>query len=132
MTWSKPVLERSLIPSAPSSEAKQQPGAAQRPKEKTMSDTLSAQHPAVVLRSAYLHLRALLAAAAIALVGLTVAVVVLAINTSGSTTLSPVAHANSPAVRANAPTAVGPNPDQRVLQPSLTQAVPTSNYPGRF
>lgn len=43
-----------------------------------MSDTLSHQHPAVVLRSHYVHLRTLLAVAMIAVVGLTVAVVALA------------------------------------------------------
>jgi hypothetical protein len=43
-----------------------------------MSQTLSTQHPAVVLRSRYRQLRALLAVAMIAVVGLTVAVVVLA------------------------------------------------------
>ena len=43
-----------------------------------MSQTLSTQHPAVVLRSRYQQLRALLAVAMIAVVGLTVAVVALA------------------------------------------------------
>ena len=43
-----------------------------------MSQTFSTQHPAVVLRSRYQQLRALLAVAMIAMVGLTVAVVVLA------------------------------------------------------
>jgi hypothetical protein len=49
---------------------------------------VSTQHPAVVLRSHYLHLRALLAIAAIAVVCLSVAVVVLATDdgpSSGST-----------------------------------------------
>jgi hypothetical protein len=62
-----------------------------------MSNAVSAQHPAVVLRSTYLHLRALLAIAAIAIVGLTVAVVVLAVN-SGSTTATPVVHTNPSAI----------------------------------
>jgi hypothetical protein len=43
-----------------------------------MSQPLPTQHPAVVLRSHYRHLRALLAIAMIAVVGLTGAVVVLA------------------------------------------------------
>ena len=43
-----------------------------------MSQTFSTQHPAVVLRSRYQQLRALLAVAMIAVVGLTVSVVVLA------------------------------------------------------
>ena len=43
-----------------------------------MSQTFSTQHPAVVLRSRYQQLRALLAVAMIAVVGVTVSVVVLA------------------------------------------------------
>ena len=43
-----------------------------------MSSAISPQHPAVVLRSHYVHLRTLLAIAMIAVVGLTAAVVVLA------------------------------------------------------
>jgi hypothetical protein len=43
-----------------------------------MSQPLPTQHPAVVLRSHYQHLRALLAVAMIAVVGLTGAVVILA------------------------------------------------------
>jgi hypothetical protein len=43
-----------------------------------MSESISPQHPAVVLRSHYVHLRTLLAIAMIAVVGLTVAVVALA------------------------------------------------------
>lgn len=41
-------------------------------------DTLATEHPAVVLRSHYRHLRALLAIAMIAVVGLSAAVVILA------------------------------------------------------
>jgi hypothetical protein len=43
-----------------------------------MGQTISTQHPAVVLRSRYRQLRALLAVAMIAVIGLTVAVVILA------------------------------------------------------
>jgi hypothetical protein len=46
--------------------------------EAVMSDTLTRQHPAVVLRSHYLQLRALLAIALVAIVALSVTVVVLA------------------------------------------------------
>jgi hypothetical protein len=46
--------------------------------EASMSQTFSTQHPAVVLRSRYEQLRALLAVAMIAVVGLTASVVVLA------------------------------------------------------
>jgi hypothetical protein len=45
-----------------------------------MSQAISPQHPAVVLRSHYEHLRALLAVAMIAVVGLTATVVILATN----------------------------------------------------
>ena len=53
-----------------------------------MDQAIPTQHPAVVLRSHYNHLRALLAAALIALVGLTVAVVILATNDDGASTSS--------------------------------------------
>ena len=54
-----------------------------------MSQAISTQHPAVVLRSRYQQLRALLAVAMIAVVGLTVAVVILAIeNDSGTPVVS--------------------------------------------
>ena len=62
-----------------------------------MSHALSTQHPAVVLRSSYQHLRALLAIATIVVVSLTIAVVVLAIN-SGNTTASPAGHTNPSAI----------------------------------
>ena len=67
--------------------------------------TLPAQHPAVVLRSSYRHLRALLVIAAIVIVGLTAAVVVLAVDHNGTST--------SHSVPSTAPTAI-------------------SQYPGRF
>lgn len=57
-----------------------------------MSHTVPSQHPAVVLRSNYLQLRALLAIALIAILGLTVAVVVLATNSSSTTTASAASH----------------------------------------
>jgi hypothetical protein len=53
-----------------------------------MSQAISPQHPAVVLRSRYQQLRALLAVAMIAVVGLTAAVVVLATNDDGATSQS--------------------------------------------
>jgi hypothetical protein len=96
-----------------------------------MSNAVSAQHPAVVLRSSYQHLRALLALATIVIVGLTIAVVVLAIN-SASTTVSPVARVTAAAIRATPAATVGPNPDQRVLQPSVPQAGPITNYSGHY
>lgn len=63
-----------------------------------MGKAIPAQHPAVVLRSRYLHLRALLAVALIALGGLTAAVVILAINNDGDavTSAAPAAQASAP------------------------------------
>jgi hypothetical protein len=52
-----------------------------------MSNTAQAEHPAV-LGSSDLHLRVLLTIATIAIVGLTVAVMVLALNNAGTTTAS--------------------------------------------
>jgi hypothetical protein len=62
-----------------------------------MNNTAQAQHPAVVLRSSYLRLRAFLAIAASAVAGLTAAVVVLALD-SATTTARPPGHANPPAI----------------------------------
>jgi hypothetical protein len=59
-----------------------------RPKEAIMTQPISPQHPAVVLRSHYVQLRTLLAVAMIAVVGLTVAVAILATNHGGSTSVS--------------------------------------------
>jgi hypothetical protein len=54
-----------------------------------MSHPISPQHPAVVLRSHYVHVRALLTVAMIAVIGLTVAVVILATSIGGT----PATHA---------------------------------------
>ncbi len=53
-----------------------------------MAQTVPAQHPAVVLRSHYRHLRALLTIAMIAVVGLTVTVVILATDDRASSARS--------------------------------------------
>lgn len=65
-----------------------------------MSQTFSTQHPAVVLRSRYQQLRALLVVAMIAVVGLTVAVVALATHDdSGQGAVSAVQGGSTPALR---------------------------------
>ncbi len=53
-----------------------------------MSQVIPKQHPAVVLRSHYVQLRALLVVAMVAVVGLTVAVVILATDDRASTSAS--------------------------------------------
>lgn len=67
-----------------------------------MPQTVPTQHPAVVLRSHYRQLRALLAIAMIAVVGLTVAVVSLATDdgTTGARSAAPV---SAPAEAADGP-----------------------------
>ena len=93
-----------------------------------MSSTVPAQHPAVVLRSTYLQLRALLAIAAIALVGLTVAVVVLAMNTPASTTSGTAARVNSSAIAANASEDLGAKLDHRGLTSRTPQPANNRSY----
>ena len=56
-----------------------------------MGQAISNQHPAVVLRSHYNHMRTLLAIAMIAVTGLTVALVVVANDDSGTGTGAAVA-----------------------------------------
>jgi hypothetical protein len=94
-----------------------------------MSNGISAQHPAVVLRTTYQHLRALLALATVVIVGLTGAVVVLAINSGASTNVSPAA---STAIRATPAATVGPNPDQRGVQRSAPPVGLINNYTGHY
>ena len=65
-----------------------------------MGKAIPAQHPAVVLRSHYKQLRALLAIAMIAVVALTAAVVILATDNHGDAVTSA-----TPAAQASAPTA---------------------------
>jgi hypothetical protein len=67
-----------------------------------MAQAVPTQHPAVVLRSHYRHLRALLAIAMIAVVGLTVAVVILATD-EGATSASSAIPASAPAKADNGP-----------------------------
>jgi hypothetical protein len=62
-----------------------------------MSHQISPQHPAVVLRSHYVLVRALLATATIAVLGLTAAVVILATTDTGGTSTSSVAPVGAPA-----------------------------------
>ena len=66
-----------------------------------MTNTVQAQHPAVVLRSSYQLVRALLSIATIAIVGLTIAIAALALNNGATTTANPPAHANPPVITDN-------------------------------
>lgn len=55
-----------------------------------MSKTIPAQHPAVVLRSHYQHVRSLLAVALVAVVGLSAAVVVVTVDDRTATTATTI------------------------------------------
>jgi hypothetical protein len=90
-----------------------------------MSEMVPAQHPAVVLRAHYVHLRAMLAIAVIAVVGLTAAVVVLATRDSSTSTAASPAVSASSALPANA--SAGARLDHRGLK---LQPPPTTRYDG--
>jgi hypothetical protein len=71
-----------------------------------MNEAIPSQHPAVVLRSHYQHLRALLGVTMVAVLGLTAAVVILATqNNSISSSISSPARVASPAIPASPQTA---------------------------
>jgi hypothetical protein len=61
-----------------------------------MGEAIRSQHPAVVLRSHYNHMRALLAVAMIAVVGLTGAVVILATDDDPGTSAGSATQASTP------------------------------------
>jgi hypothetical protein len=77
-------------------------------KEAVMGKAISTQHPAVVLRSRYQQLRALLAVAMIAVVGLTASVVILAIENDGRTSVGSSAQVSVPSPASAARSDGGP------------------------
>ena len=102
-----------------------------------MSEAIPSQHPAVVLRSHYQHLRWLLGVMVIAVVGLTVAVVILAVNNGSSTSASSssATRVASPAIPASAQNAtLGPTtrydggPEEGTR--GLTASSPETRYDG--
>jgi hypothetical protein len=98
-----------------------------------MSHTVPSQHPAVVLRSDYQHLRALLAIAIAVILALTTAVVVLA--RSNSSIRSSVAGRPAPsAIQAVRQPSVQPNPDEQgaTVSPTPLGSSSSYSYPGHF
>jgi hypothetical protein len=92
-----------------------------------MSHTVPSQHPAVVLRSNYQHLRALLAIAVAVILGLTIAVVVLATTNNHDSLASP---ATQSAVRVNPSAETGAKLDHSGRSATVTQASDRlANYP---
>jgi hypothetical protein len=78
-----------------------------------MGQAIPRQHPAVVLRSHYNHLRALLAIAMIAVVGLTAAVVILATADDRDTTVGSASQATAPSPAGSARYDGGPEEGTR-------------------
>jgi hypothetical protein len=95
--------------------------------EAVMGQALPTQHPAVVLRSHYEQLRALLAVAVIAVVGLTAAVVVLATDDdSGAGTVS-ATEVSTPAPTGSTRYDGGPEEGSRAIVPAQP---PSTRYDG--
>ena len=92
-----------------------------------MSHTVPSQHPAVVLRSSYQHLRALLAIAVAVILGLTVAVVVLATSPNHVNLARPTTQS---ATQANPLAEAGARLDHSGRMANVTQASNRlANYP---
>jgi hypothetical protein len=98
--------------------------------EEAMSSTVSPQHPAVVLRSHYVHVRTLLAIAMIAVVALAVTVVVLAArddNAPAATSTSTAAPADTLSVGT---TRYDGGPEEGTRGPGAFGAAPGVRYDG--
>lgn len=93
-----------------------------------MGQSIPRQHPAVVLRSHYVQLRALLAIVMIAVVGLTVAVVVLATEGSGGTSASSATPISAPAPASG--TRYDGGPEEGTRSPLAAPGSPSSRYDG--
>jgi hypothetical protein len=92
-----------------------------------MGKAIPAQHPAVVLRSHYRHLRALLAIAMIGVVGLTAAVVILATNEDRDTSAGSATQVSTPGPTANTRYDGGPEEGSRSVVPTQP---PSTRYDG--
>jgi hypothetical protein len=91
--------------------------------EAVMGKAIPAQHPAVVLRSHYKQLRALLAIAMIAVVGLSAAVVILATNEDRDTSAGSATQVTAPGPTGNTRYDGGPEEGSRAIVP--TQSLST-------
>ena len=92
-----------------------------------MSHSISPQHPAVVLRSRYVHVRALLTIAMIAVVGLTAAVVILAINDDADTSAGSARQLSAPSPTGSTRYDGGPEEGSRAV---VTAQLPSTRYDG--
>ena len=92
-----------------------------------MGKAIPTQHPAVVLRSHFNQLRALLAAALIAVVGLSAAVVILATDNERDTSAVPATQASAPGPTGSTRYDVGPEEGTRGV---VTPPQPGVRYDG--
>src|SRR5919198_886704 len=105
-----------------------------RRSEAHMNEVVPSQHPAVVLRSHYEHLRALLLVTMLAVIGLTVAVVILATRDNGSSA-TPAAAPAAVAAPAASSAAASPTtrfdggPEEGTRGASVTSS-PTTRFDG--
>jgi hypothetical protein len=95
--------------------------------EAVMGKAIPAQHPAVVLRSHYRQLRALLAIAMIAVVGLTAAVVILATNDERDTGAGSATQVSAPGPTGSTRYDGGPEEGSRAVVPTQP---PYTRYDG--
>jgi hypothetical protein len=98
-----------------------------------MSDAISQQHPAVVLRSHYVHLRTLLVIAMIAIVALAATVVVLATrddSPSAAHTAAPVSAPVSHATISHGTTRYDGGPEEGTRGPNAHTLPPGNRYDG--
>ena len=95
-----------------------------------MSNSIPAQHPAVVLRSQYRQLRSLLAVMVVAVVGLSTTVVVLSVDDQTATTATtihvPTAQLGDPLQARTQPTRETGKPDESAVAAAIASQPPVS------
>jgi hypothetical protein len=111
----------------PTNTSGQAAAAAAPRQEAIMGKAIPTQHPAVVLRSHYRQLRALLAIAMIAVVGLAAAVVILASNDDRDTVAGSATQVSAPAPAGSTRYDGGPEEGSRGVGPAQP---PSTRYDG--
>jgi hypothetical protein len=95
-----------------------------------MGHAIPSQHPAVVLRSRYQQLRALLATAMIAVIGLSTAVVILATDDDPATNASSATQASAPSPTGSTRYDGGPEEGTRGAIPAQPRITQQQAFPG--
>jgi hypothetical protein len=95
-----------------------------------MGQAIPSQHPAVVLRSHYDHMRALLAVAMIALVGLTAAVVILATDDDPGTSAGSATQVRAPSQAGSTRYDGGPEEGTAEVSTSQPRVTESQAFPG--